>query len=82
MNLGAILGLLACLTALAYMVLGLAAFNHRLREKNANINWVMSPIWALFPSAYDDLGKRLCNKGRYLFWSSNALAVLWLVFRN
>jgi hypothetical protein len=73
---------LAFIACFAYMFLGLAASQHQNNDSSVDKGWVISPLWALFPAAYDDIGKSLCAKGRSVFWAATGLTLLWVLLDN
>lgn len=75
-NVVLIAALIACF---AYMVLGLTAAQHQSSDSTVDKGWVVSPLWALFPAAYDEAGKSLCAKGKVLFWAATGLTILWII---
>ncbi len=78
MNLAGVFFALAFFSAFIYMALGLLAYSHRSKEDGVDKGWVLSPIWALFPLAYDEKGKHLCVIGKPFFWIATLLACCWL----
>jgi len=79
MTLVSLVLVLAILVSFVYMFLGLLAYNHQSDEKNVDKGWVLSPIWAFFPSAYDEKGQSLCATGRIFFWLATLLMIIWVV---
>jgi hypothetical protein len=73
---------LAIIACFAYMFLGLAASQHQDNDSSADKSWVISPLWALFPAAYDEVGKSLCAKGRPVFWAATGLTLMWILLDN
>lgn len=79
MNLANAVLVAALIACFAYMVLGLTAAQHQSSDTSVDKGWVVSPLWALFPAAYNDAGKSLCAKGKVLFWVATGLTILWLI---
>lgn len=74
--------LIAIITGFIYMALGLIAHGHLKGGHEVDKGWALSPIWALFPAAYEKTGERLCKVGKYLFYISTITCIAWLAFRN
>ena len=70
---------LALIASFVYMFLGLLAYQYRCKEGDIDTGWVLSPLWALFPSAYDRFGQSLCAKGKILFWMAMVLTIIWIL---
>lgn len=82
MNLANAVLILAIIACFAYMFLGLAASQHQDNDSSADKGWVISPLWALFPAAYDEVGKSICAKGRPVFWAATGLTLIWVLLDN
>lgn len=74
--------LIAFITGFVYMLLGLIAHGHLKAGREVDKGWALSPIWALFPAAYEKPGERLCLVGRNLFYISTIACIGWLALRN
>lgn len=74
--------LIAIITGFIYMALGLVAHGHLKVDREVDKGWALSPIWALFPAAYEKTGERLCEVGKYLFYISTITCIGWLALRN
>ena len=64
------------------MILCLSAYKYRSKDKDVDTGWALSPIWALFPSSYDEKGRKICVQGKIFFWISMSLGIIWLVLEN
>jgi hypothetical protein len=63
------------------MILGLIAYSHKSKDKNVDAGWMISSVWALFPESYDEFGKKLCMKGRFLFWGATFSFLIWFIIK-
>jgi len=79
MNLVKVVLMATFIACIAYMILGLVAAGHQNSDSSIDKGWVVSPLWALFPAAYDEKGKSLCVKGKVLFWVATGLTILWII---
>ena len=68
-------------SAFVYMFLGLLAYGNRSEDESCDQGWALSPLWALFPSAYNEKGKAQCAKGKPVFWFSMIAAIAWLIIK-
>jgi hypothetical protein len=68
-------------TAFLYMFLGLLAYGNRNKKESSEQGWALSPLWALFPSAYNEKGKTQCARGKLVFWFSMIASTTWLIVK-
>jgi hypothetical protein len=82
MTLERLLFVVAFISSFYYMFLGLLAYGNRSDDESKDQGWTLSPLWALFPSAYNEKGKAQCVKGKVAFWFAMTSSVIWLVSKG
>ena len=81
MNISTLFACLAFFSSVVYLLLGLMALGYQTKENLLEKSWALSPFWALFPSNYNDFGKKVCFKGKCLLFFTVGLTVIWLLLK-
>lgn len=72
---------LAFITGLIYVILGLITSNYQDEDNDSDKGWVISPLWAFFPNSYNENGKKLCATGVRVLCVLALLSSIWLFIR-
>ena len=81
MNLLNFLFVLLFIFGLIYLVMGLVAYSHTLRDDRSDKMLAVSPWWAIYSSNYDEFGKKLSKHGKRILFIEVIGFVVWMILK-
>ncbi|MCG7905007.1 MAG: hypothetical protein N0C88_11545 [Candidatus Thiodiazotropha lotti] len=64
-----------------YVLMGLAAYSHTLKEDKSAKSLAISPWWAVNTSIYDNFGRKLAWYGKVILAVNGILCAIWLYIK-
>ena len=81
MNLLNMMFALLFLLGIVYLVMGLTAYSHTLKDERTDKLLAISPWWAVYSSIYDNFGQKLAKYGKAILFLEVAGFIIWMLLR-
>lgn len=68
--------------AFVYLVMGMIAYSHTLKNTKSDKMLAISPWWAMYNSIYDDFGRKLSKYGKVILFIEVAGFIMWTISKG